>query len=97
MDSPEFKSLKKCYPTLVSCIKQAPDDIATQLVPLDLLPQRVLSTLSNTQKNNDEKARDILEAVLFQVQTDPSVFQTLIKGDVAIEATRMVRMGLLMY
>ena len=78
MDSPGVKSLKKCYPTLVSCIKQAPDDIATQLVPLDLLPQRVLSTLSSSQKNNNEKARDILEAVLFQVQTDSSVFQSFL-------------------
>ena len=78
MDSPEFKSLKNCYPTLVSCIKQAPDDIATQLVQLDLLPQSVFSTLSSSQKNNDEKARDILEAVLFQVQTDSSVFQPFI-------------------
>ena len=78
MDSPEVKSLKNCYPTLVSCIQQAPDDIATQLLPLDLLPQRVFSTLSNSQKNNDEKARDILDTVLFQVQTDSSVFQSFI-------------------
>ena len=78
MDSPEVSSLKNCYPTLVSCIQQAPDDIATQLVPLDLLPQRVFSTLSNSQKNNDEKARDILDTVLFQVQTDSSVFQSFI-------------------
>ena len=78
MDSPEVKSLKKCYPTLVSCIKQAPNDIATQLVPLDLLPQRVFSTLSSSQKNNDEKAQDILGTVLFQVQTNSSVFQSFI-------------------
>ena len=78
MDSPEVKSLKKCYPTLVSCIQQAPNDIATQLVPLDLLPQRVLSTLSSSHKNNVEKAQDILGTVLFQVQTDSSVFQSFI-------------------
>ena len=78
MDSPEFKSLKKCYPTLVSCIQQSPDDIATQLVPLDLLPRSVFSTLSSSHKNNVEKALDILGTVLFQVQTDSSVFQSFI-------------------
>ena len=78
MDTPEVKSLKKCYPTLVSCIQQAPNDIATQLVPLDLLPQSVFSTLSSSHKNNVEKAQGILGTVLFQVQTDSSVFQSFI-------------------
>lgn len=75
-----FKSLSKCCPTLVSCIQQAPNDIAAQLRPLGLLPQKVLSILSNPQKNNHEKAQAIVDTVLFQVQTDYGVFQSFIKA-----------------
>ena len=80
MDSPELASLNKCYPTLISCIQLAPNEIAAHLRPLELLPQRVLVSLRNSQKNDDEKAQEIVDAVLFQVKKDSSVFYSFIKA-----------------
>ena len=80
MDSPEFKSLEECYPTLVACIQRAPNDIADQLRPLGLLPKQVLSSLKNFHKNDDEKAREIIDAVMFQVLTDSNVLQSFIQA-----------------
>ena len=80
MDSPELDSLNKCYPTLISCIQLAPNDIAAHLRPLGLLPQRVLVSLKNSQKNDDEKAQEVVDAVLFQVKKDSSVFYSFIRA-----------------
>ena len=80
MDSPELESLNKCYPTLITCIQLAPNDIAAHLRPLGLLPQRVLVSLRSSQKNDDEKAQEIVEAVLFQVKNDSSVFYSFIEA-----------------
>ena len=80
MDSPELESLNKCYPTLISCIQLAPNEIAAHLRPLGLLPQRVLVSLRNSQKNDDEKAQEVVDAVLFQVKKDSSVFYSFIKA-----------------
>ena len=80
MDSPELDSLNKCYPTLISCIQLAPNDIAAHLRPLGLLPQRVLVSLRSSQKNDDEKAQEIVDAVLFQVKKDSSVFYPFIEA-----------------
>ena len=80
MDSPELDSLNKCYPTLISCIQMAPNDIAAHLRPLGLLPQRVLVSLRSSQKNDDEKAQEIVDAVLFQVKKDSSVFYSFIEA-----------------
>ena len=78
MDSPELESLNKCYPTLISCIQLAPNDIAAHLRPL--LPQRVLVSLRNPQKNDDEKAQEIVDAVHFQVKKDSSVFYSFVEA-----------------
>ena len=78
MDSPELESLNKCYPTLISCIQLAPNDIAAHLRPL--LPQRVLVSLRSSQKNDDEKAQEIVDAVLFQVKKDSGVFYSFIEA-----------------
>ena len=80
MDSPELKSLNKCYPALVLCVQQAPNDIADQLRSLGLLPQGVLSTLRSSQKNDVEKAREIVDTMVLQVQTDSGVFQSFIQA-----------------
>ena len=80
MDSPELESLNKCYPTLISCIQLAPNDIAACLRPLGLLPQRVLVSLRSSHKNDDEKAQDIVDAVLFQVKKDSGVFYSFIEA-----------------
>ena len=80
MDSPELDSLNKCYPTLISCIQLAPSNIAVHLRPLGLLPEKVLVLLRNSQKNDDEKAQEIVEAVLFQVKKDSSVFYSFIEA-----------------
>ena len=80
MDSPELDSLNNCYPTLISCIQLAPNEIAAHLRPLELLPQRVLVSLRSSHKNDDEKAKDIVDAVLFQVKKDSSVYYSFIKA-----------------
>ena len=80
MDSPELESLTKCYPTLISCIQLAPNEIAAHLRPLELLPQRVLVSLRHPHKNDGEKAQDIVDAVLFQVKKDSSVFYSFIEA-----------------
>ena len=58
----------------------APNEIAAHLRPLGLLPQRVLVSLRNSQKNDDEKAQEIVDAVLFQVKKDSSVFYSFIEA-----------------
>lgn len=80
MESPELKSLKQCYPALISCVKLAPNNIADHLIPLDLLPEKVLSVLRNPKRDDDEKAEGIVNSVKFQVGQDSGVFHTFIKA-----------------
>ena len=76
MDSPELKSLKECNPILVSCIQLAPDDIVTHLIPLDLLPQQVLSSVSTPKK----KAQEVVDAVKFQVESNSFLFESFLQA-----------------
>ena len=78
MDSPEYKTLVQCYPTLVSCIGQSPNDIAVQLIPSGILAPRDVQYLSNPSIADDEKARRLLGIVVNQINTDPQVYYTFI-------------------
>ena len=80
MDSLEYKILNKCYPDLVTCIGQSPNEIADQLRPCDILSQGDVSFLENPTNSDAEKARKIISVVLNQVQTDPQVYFKLIKA-----------------
>ena len=80
MDSPEYKALNQCSPTLAVCIQQSPDDVTPHLRSSGILAPGDLSFLSNPQHNNDEKARKILDVVLNQVQVDPRVFHKFVSA-----------------
>ena len=80
MDSSEHRILTKCYPRLVSCIKQSPSDIAVQLRPSGILSEGDWAFLTNPHHDNDQKAIRIVDVVLNQVKTNPEVFSTFISA-----------------
>ena len=79
-EAPEYKAMNQCYDTLVTCIRQSPNDIADKLKPFDMLAPRDWSNLRNQQVSDDEKARIIIDAILYQVKLDPQVFQTFVSA-----------------
>ena len=80
MDSTEYKTLTQCYPTLVTCIQQAPNDVAVQLRPYGILAPKDILYLSNSSHDPDEKARRLIDTVLTQVQIDPQVYDKFISA-----------------
>ena len=78
MDSPEYKTLAQFYPALVSCVGQAPVNIAVQLIPYGILAPRDVQYLSNPSIVDNEKARRLLGIVVNQMKTDPQVYHTFI-------------------
>ena len=78
MESPEYKALNQCSTTLLSCIRQSPNDIVDMLKPSGLLAPGVLSFLSNPKHDNDEKARKIIEVMSDQVKIDSQVLHTFV-------------------
>ena len=78
MNTPEYKALTQCYPVLISCVKQSPNDIADHLIPSGILKPRDIVYLRYNSISGDEKARRLLHIVLIQVETDPQVFYTFI-------------------
>ena len=80
MDSPEYKTLTHCYPTLVSNLKQSPSDVVTQLRPYCVLAENDLDFLNNQHNNDGEKAKKIVDVVINQVQGDPQVFHSFKKA-----------------
>ena len=80
MDSLEYKTLSNCYPDLVTCIGQFPNDIADRLRSSGILAPGDVKFLRNPNNCNDDKARIIVDVVLNQVQNDQQVYHELIKA-----------------
>ena len=80
MDSLEYKTLNQCYPDLVLCIQQAPNDIVDHLRPLDILAQGDANFLQNPHNSKDDKARRIVDIVLNQVKRNTEVYERFIKA-----------------
>ena len=78
MDSPEYKTLTLCSPTLLSCIRKAPFDITVHLESSGILAQRDIAFIRNEAIDNDRKASQLLDVVLSQVQFDPQVYHAFI-------------------
>ena len=80
MDSPEHKALIQCFPMLVSCIQQSPNEVVAQLRPSEILAQKDLSFLSNPYNDDHVKADKIVNIVVSQVKNDPCVFKSFLKA-----------------
>ena len=82
MDSPglEYKTLENCYPEVVACLQLSPSEIAAQLRPSGILPDKDWSFLSNSHHDDDEKARRVADVVLTQVKIDPQVYSTFLEA-----------------
>ena len=80
MDSPEYKTLIKCYSNLESILQQSPNDVVGQLVPLDILSPRDISYLHNEHNENFKKAERIATIVMLQVRHEPQVFHSFIEA-----------------
>ena len=78
MDSPEYNTINNFYPKLVSCVRQSPNDITDHLRPLGILAPADLEFLSNSQNDNDQKARRIVDVVMNHIQNDSQVFHKFI-------------------
>ena len=78
MASPEYRTLVQCYPTLVSCVQQSPDDIAVHLIPSGILAPHDMMYLRNYSISDYEKARQLLHIVLNRVRIDPQVYHTFV-------------------
>ena len=64
MDSAEYKTLIKCYHSLVICIQQSPNEIVDHPGASESLTQR---DLRNPTHEDDDKARRLLDCVVNQV------------------------------
>ena len=80
MDTREYKTLIQCYPGLVSCMQQSPNDIEVQLRPYRILAPADLRFLSNPSHDDDKKARRIVDAILTQVQSNTRSYHMFIKA-----------------
>ena len=80
MESLEYKTLNKCFSTLVSCIEQSPDDVVSNLRPSGILAPKNLSELNNLQTSDSIKARKIMDIVLNQVRNDPSKYNLFVEA-----------------
>ena len=78
MDSIEHKILTECYPDLITCFKQSPNDIADQLRPSGILAPSVVNFLGNPNNDNGDKARKLIGALLDQVKTGTQVYHKLV-------------------
>ena len=78
--SSEHRAIIQCYPDLCSCIQQSPTGVATQLRPLELLAPEDWAFMTNSQNNNDEKARRIVDVVLNQVELDSQMFHSFVSA-----------------
>ena len=76
----ECKTLNQCYPDLVRCIQQAPNDIADHLRPLNILAQGDVNFLQDPHNSKDDKARRIVDVVLKQVQSNTEVYKVFVKA-----------------
>ena len=76
MDSPEYKTVKHCFPKLVNCFRQSPEDIADLLGLSEILAPEDL--LSETKRSSDEKARLLVDTVLIKVKNDLQEFDKLL-------------------
>ena len=75
---PECKALEQCYPTLVSCLQQSPNDIALHLRPSGVLAPRDVQFLRNPQHTDAEKTEKIIDIVMLQSKNDPQLYHTFV-------------------
>ena len=80
MDSLEYKTIEKCYSSLVHSIRQSPQDLAINLRPLGILAPGDVSTLNSKNSSDAEKARKIVDIILIQVKTNPQVYYEFIEA-----------------
>ena len=82
MDSPgpEHKTIEHCYPKLVSCLQQSPDDVVIQLRPLGIFAPTTLEFLENPHNGNIKKVQKIIEVVKIQMKTDANVFHEFVEA-----------------
>ena len=82
MDSPEpeYKTIEQCYPKLVSCLQQSPNDVVNQLVPLGILAQEDINFLGNPHHEKIEKAQRIVYIAMTQIKNDSDKFQEFVKA-----------------
>ena len=73
---PEYKTLEKCYSTLVTQLQQSPNEIATKLRPSGILAQGDIKFLSNPYTDDGKKAERIVDVVMNQAKNDPQVYHT---------------------
>ena len=75
---PEYRALEKCYPTLVSCLQQSPNDIALHLRPSGVLAPRDIEFLRNPQHADAAKTEKIIDIVMLQSKNDPQLYHTFV-------------------
>ena len=82
MDSsgPEYKTIEQCFPKLVSCLRQSPDDVVIQLRPLGIFAPTTLEFLENPHNENTKKVQKIIDVVKNQTETDPNVFHKFVEA-----------------
>ena len=77
---PEYETIKQCYPKLVRCLQQSPEDVEIWLIPLDILAPGDVEFLKNAHNNDDKKAQRIADIVMNQTEADPNVFHKFVKA-----------------
>ena len=76
----KHKALVQCYPVLVDCLQQSPNDIAMQLRPSGILAQTNIAFLKNPQKDDRVKAETIVDIVILQAKNDPGMYDKFIEA-----------------
>ena len=79
-DSPEYKYLEKVSADIIACIEQAPSDVAVQLRPYGLLARKDLRYLDNSQHDEDQRAKRLVDVMLQNVEGDPQAYYKFIEA-----------------
>ncbi len=74
MATPESQAFTQCYPTLVECIQNSPNDVAVQLKHYPILAPQDTQYLKNSTHDDGDKARRILDSVDSQLKINKVAF-----------------------
>ncbi|XP_064398871.1 uncharacterized protein LOC135345380 isoform X3 [Halichondria panicea] len=79
-ESAEYKAIKDCHSSLLTCIKQSPKDVSDHLLRFEILAPNDRDYLRNDTHDAGDKARRIMESVLLQIKNNPLVFHSFVSA-----------------
>ena len=77
--SPEYRTFRKCYPTIIHYVKEQPGTFCDALFANNYIPITVRDYTRNKYISDEEKAQKLTDTLIDRIEQDPSVFHGFIK------------------